>query len=210
MSIYDVLDTRDKTELKEDIDNNVKSIENIKNEIEGIKSSSGKYIVATKEQFYSSSSPIILSGGEWIDKQPEWTDGKYIWRRTLITYGDESFEYTPSEEGVCITGNTGSDGVSSVMLQITSSNGIVFKNNSIDTNLYVTIIVADKTITTSDEMYLIFGESSYIQWEVKPLGSDNFIEIPQNDDRISDNGFVLNLNPDDVSGQAVFNCSLIY
>lgn len=68
-------------------------------------------IVSTEEQFYASDSPTSLSGGTWSPAQPVWTEGKYIWRRTLVTYGSGSTEYTPSENGVCITGNTGANGV---------------------------------------------------------------------------------------------------
>lgn len=68
-------------------------------------------IVGANEEFYLSSSPTSLSGGEWSQTQPEWENGKYIWRRTLIQYGDGTSEYTPSEMGVCITGNTGAQGL---------------------------------------------------------------------------------------------------
>ena len=67
-------------------------------------------IVKTVEEFYQSVSPTELSGGEWLTTQPTWKEGKYIWRRTAITYGDGSSEYSPSSTGVCITGNTGAKG----------------------------------------------------------------------------------------------------
>ena len=67
-------------------------------------------IVKTVEEFYQSVSPTELSGGEWSTTQPTWKDGKYIWRRTTITYGDGHSEYSPSSTGVCITGNTGAKG----------------------------------------------------------------------------------------------------
>lgn len=67
-------------------------------------------IVKTVEEFYQSVSPTELSGGEWSTTQPTWEDGKYIWRRTAITYGDGRSEYSPSSTGVCITGNTGAKG----------------------------------------------------------------------------------------------------
>lgn len=63
------------------------------------------------EEFYQSSLPVSLSGGTWSTSQPTWTEGKYIWRRTKITYGDGSTAYSPSENGVCITGNTGPQGI---------------------------------------------------------------------------------------------------
>ena len=62
------------------------------------------------QQFYSSTSPTSLVGGSWSNSQPTWTEGKYIWRRNFVTYGDDRTEFTPSENGVCITGNTGAQG----------------------------------------------------------------------------------------------------
>ena len=67
-------------------------------------------IVSSVEEFYQSTSPISLVGGSWSTTQPIWTEGTYIWRRTAVTYGDGSSEYTPSPTGVCITGNTGAQG----------------------------------------------------------------------------------------------------
>lgn len=67
-------------------------------------------IKSTLEQFYLSTSPTSLVGGSWSNDQPAWTEGKYIWRRNFVTYGDDRTEFTPSENGVCITGNTGAQG----------------------------------------------------------------------------------------------------
>lgn len=67
-------------------------------------------VKSTLEQFYSSTSPTSLVGGSWSNNQPTWTEGKYIWRRNFVTYGDDRTEFTPSENGVCITGNTGAQG----------------------------------------------------------------------------------------------------
>ena len=77
------------------------------NEIEG---KVEKSIKSSVEQFYLSTSPTALSGGSWSASQPTWQDGRYIWRRTLVTYNDGSSTYTPSVNGVCITGNTGPQG----------------------------------------------------------------------------------------------------
>ena len=62
------------------------------------------------EEFYLSTSPTSLAGGSWSTSQPTWTQGRYIWRRSVVTYGDGAVQYTPSETGVCITGNTGAQG----------------------------------------------------------------------------------------------------
>lgn len=67
-------------------------------------------ITSSVEQFYQSTSPVSLIGGSWSETRPEWTEGTYIWRRTKITYADGSGEYSPDQNGVCITGNTGAQG----------------------------------------------------------------------------------------------------
>ena len=67
-------------------------------------------IISSQEQFYQSTSSTSLTGGSWSNTQPSWANGKYIWRRTLVTYGNNKTGYTPSETGVCITGNTGATG----------------------------------------------------------------------------------------------------
>lgn len=67
-------------------------------------------ITSTIEEFYLSSSPTSLSGGSWVTTQPTWTQGKYIWRRMKVTKGDGTTSYSPSQNGVCITGNTGAKG----------------------------------------------------------------------------------------------------
>lgn len=67
-------------------------------------------IKRTIEEFYQSTSPTELVGGKWSMSQPTWTEGTYIWRRTRVIYGDNSTEYTPSIDGICITGNSGANG----------------------------------------------------------------------------------------------------
>lgn len=173
----------------------------------------GDAIVSSTEEFYKSNSPIVLEGGSWSEKQPEWEDGKYIWRRTAIVRGDGSSEYTPDQNGVCITGNTGSDGKDgedAVTLQILSSNGNIFKNSSISTSLTVTIIVSGEMITSSDRMRQKFGDNATITWEQKRFGQDDFEVIDPTDSRLSDNGFILTLDPRDVFTHTVFNCALNY
>lgn len=106
-------------------------------------------ITSSVEEFYQSTSPTELTGGtEWSLTEPVWEDGKYIWRRTKNTYGDGRIEYTPSESGVCITGNSGKD---AVVLTITSSDGTVFKNNSGSTILTAHVYVGGIEQTITDE-----------------------------------------------------------
>lgn len=177
---------------------------------EDIETVVGDAVKEIKEEFYLSTSPTSLSGGVWLETQPIWESGKYIWRRTIVFYGDGSMEYTPSEDGVCITGNTGEHGEDSVLLQILSSNGNMFKNSTLATTLTVTIIVAGEMICSSREMHEYFGKNASIAWEQKRFGEQEFSAIDPEDNRLSDEGFILTLTADDVYTQTVFNCKLNY
>ena len=79
--------------------------------VEDVATAASKAVVKSVDHYYLSDSPTSLVGGSWGNTAPSWTDGKYIWCRSFITYGDGSTEYTPSENGVCITGNTGPRGL---------------------------------------------------------------------------------------------------
>lgn len=78
---------------------------------EAAKEAADKAVIDSQDQFYQSTSPTTLAGGQWDTTQPIWTQGTYIWRRTLVTYGDMHTEFQPSENGLCITGNTGEQGI---------------------------------------------------------------------------------------------------
>lgn len=170
-------------------------------------------IVSNVEEFYLSDSPTELIGDLWSTTAPAWTDGRYLWRRTKVTYGTGIYEYTPSEMGVCISGNTGAKGdkgEDSVLLMIESSNGNIFKNTGVATTLTVTIIVGDQRITSYRQLQEYFGSAAYLQWSVKRDGETEFTDLSLNDSRISDNGFIFTLNPSDVNVKTVFDCSLNY
>ena len=125
----------------------------------------GNTITKSVEEFYQSTSPVTLVGGNWSTEQPTWTEGTYIWRRTAITYGNGNSEYSPSSTGVCITGNTGAkgdDGAAAITLSITSSNGTVFKNNTGSTELTAHVYVAgvEQIITAAG----VCGTLGSIKW----------------------------------------------
>lgn len=101
-------------------------------------------IISSQEQFYQSTSPTSLTGGSWSNTQPSWANDKYIWRRTLVTYGNNKTGYTPSETGVCITGNTGATGKGIKSTAITyqaSSSG-----TTVPTGTWVTSVPATNAV----------------------------------------------------------------
>lgn len=73
----------------------------------GATGSDGKGVTSIVEQYYQSTSTASLSGGSWSTTYPGWTDGKYIWTRSVITYTDSS---TTTTTAICVTGSKGSTG----------------------------------------------------------------------------------------------------
>lgn len=104
----------------------------------------------------------------------------------------------------------GSNGEDAVLLNIDSSNGNIFKNNAVATTLTVTVIVAGKLLDTSEKLKEYFGENAVLKWEFKKFGETEFSPIDSGDPRLSDEGFIFTLSPQDVNSKITLNCILDY
>lgn len=169
-------------------------------------------IISTIEEFYQSDYSTSLSGGEWSIVEPVWVDGKFVFRRTKVTYGNGNVEYTPSETGVCITGNTGASGEKgedSTLLRIESSRGTVFKNNSISTTLSAVIYHGSHRITDMATLKSVIGSGAYLQWKWQKLDETEYGVISADDSRMGNDGFTFTLSPEDVNTKVTFMCELI-
>ena len=81
----------------------------------------GVGIASVDVQYYLSTSSTSLSGGSWSTTAPTWTDGRYMWSKTVTVYTDGTSSETAP---VCITGATGpkgDDGDAAVQYLIRSS-----------------------------------------------------------------------------------------
>lgn len=67
----------------------------------------GKTIKSIVEQYYMSTSPTAMLGGNWDTKYPGWENNKYIWTRSIYTYSDET---TLTTTAICVTGSKGETG----------------------------------------------------------------------------------------------------
>ena len=94
-------------------------------------------------------------------------------------------------------------------IYISSSKGSVFKNTNVSTILSVTIVRGTQRITDSATMKSVFGEGAYLQWKYQGKDDDEFWEIPQEDFRISENGFKFKVNPSDIYTKGVYTCDLV-
>lgn len=91
-----------------------KSAETAKSEIKRLDGELGevkkdyKSIQVVEEEYYRSTSPTELVGGEWVSQYPGWIEGTYIWTRSVIRYTDGT-EPTKTA-AVCVTGSKGATG----------------------------------------------------------------------------------------------------
>lgn len=54
----------------------------------------GKGVKSITPQYTISDSNVIQPTTGWANTEPEWSEGKYIWTRTLVVYDDNTQEYT--------------------------------------------------------------------------------------------------------------------
>lgn len=177
---------------------------------DGASGADGRGIAFIVEEYYHSDSATELEGGEWTEVVPSRDESKYLWTRTVITYTDESILETAP---ICVTGNrgaTGDKGADAILLQILSSNGHLFKNSDVSTTLTVEILTGGVNINSSEDMLTYFGADAKIIWQEKKQGETEYTDLPADDPRISDNGFIFTLNAEDLQMETVYMCCLDY
>ena len=95
------------------------------------------------------------------------------------------------------------------LLQIESSNGLVFKENQVNTVLSVAIYRGADRITDMTTLRSKMGNNVRLQWKWKRMNDSDYSIISSSDSRISNNGFTFTLSPTDVDTKVTFLCELI-
>jgi len=95
----------------------------------------GKGISSTAVTYQASSSGTTAPTGTWSSSIPSVSASQYLWTRTIITYSDSTTSTAYSVGMMGATGPTGEAGADAIVLSITSSNGLIFKNTDISTTL---------------------------------------------------------------------------
>ena len=109
-------------------------------------------------EILSKEKELLVKSSDFIDKKTYYFDG----------YINNSVKATC--EVTCINLRDGKD---AIVLHVSSSNGTSFKNSDISTTFTVSIIVGDKRIENSNDMYNIFGKNARIIWKVKRMNEDS-------------------------------------
>ena len=142
--------------------------------ITGQKGGTGVGISSVDVWYYQSTSATSLSGGSWATTAPTWSDGKYVWTKTITTYTNSTTDETVA---VCITGQKGATGVgiksvTEYYLATASSSGVATSTSgwttSVQTissdkkylwNYEVITYTNDTTSTTTPVIIGVFGST---------------------------------------------------
>lgn len=93
------------------------------------------------------------------------------------------------------------------VLQIESSNGLIFKDGIETTQLNVTIYRGSEIISNYEQLTVQLGHTPYLRWSY--LTDTGYVEIPASDSRLSNDSFTLTLSTADVTEKTTFKCELM-
>ena len=137
---------------------------------DGSQGEQGLSVSKVATQYYLSTSPSSLSGGSWVNTQPEVTAGTYLWERTKTTLSDNSVVYSSAVYAQTISGLV-SD-VDNVKGQITDKvwqSDITTSINSYDSSTVSTI--RDRVTTTEQNISGITTRVSDVESTTGSLGT---------------------------------------
>ena len=161
--------------------------------------------------------------GKWQYKTAAgvWTDFKPAQGSPTLTITEDSEAWTGNTASIRAIDTTSTaidtttlaklrDGTDAVSVHITSVNGFTFKNTGVATTMTVTVIAGETMIDTSAKLREKFGDNAQIIWQYKNVGETEFTPIDKSDPRLSDDGFIFVISPQDVYNKMTLSCSLDY
>ena len=122
-------------------------------------------VSSTSVTYQVGSSGTTKPTGEWSSTVPEVTNGQFLWTKTYVKYSDgkETTSYSISYKGTNGTnGKDGAAGADAITLTITSSNGMVFKNNTGSTVLTAHVYKGSVEQTITDAG--VCGSLGTVKW----------------------------------------------
>lgn len=105
-------------------------------------------------------------------------------------------------------GANGMSGENAINLHITSSEGLLFKEDNVSTDLTVSIHYGPYYITNALDLETYLGSNVYLQWKCKGIHDQDYTVIPASDSRLSNDGFTLTISTADVDNHITFICEL--
>ena len=116
----------------------------------------------TSVTYQAGTSGTTKPTGDWSETVPTVQNGQFLWTKTVVTYSDgkSTESYSVSYKGT--NGKDGAAGADAITVTITTSNGIVFKNNSGSTVLTAHVYkgAVEQSITDAG----VCGSLGTIKW----------------------------------------------
>lgn len=167
--------------------------------VDELRRSLARALTGSREEYAVSGSRVQAPGADatWTAVPPEATAGRYVWRRTVTTYGDGT---TTTSQAVPLTGE------SAVVVEISTTAGSTIRNNRGSTTLRATVSYGDERISDQATLEACFGAGSRLAWYPLRDGSlGDELAAPM----VSDGGFSLSVSAADVAGDVTYVCELL-
>lgn len=117
-------------------------------------------VTNTTTQYQKSTSGTTVPSGTWSDTALAPDVNNYVWTKTTITYSDGATAITYAVAGK--QGQQGAAGADAITMSITSSNGVIFKNNSGTTTLTAHVYKAGSEQSITDAG--VCGTLGSVKW----------------------------------------------
>lgn len=151
-------------------------------------------ISSTSVTYQASSSGTTAPTGAWQSSVPSVSNGQFLWTKTVVTYSDgkSTTSYSVAYKGT--NGTNGKNGADAIAMTITSSNGMIFKNNSGSTVLTAHVFVGgvEQSITDAG----VCGSYGSVKWY--KAGSSTAIATAK----------TLTVSASDVANSQAYTCQL--
>ena len=144
----------------------------------------GKGITSIVEQYYSSTSQTSLTGGSWSTAVPAWTQGRYIWTRSVITYTDNT---TTTTSAVCVSGSkgdTGATGAAAKYIIVSGDQAFRYTNNFTGTPTPSSITLTATKFNLTDACTWKYKRAGETTWNTITSTTGTTYEVVHNNSTI--------------------------
>lgn len=142
--------TQRTVEISTDLGNITQTVEETTTKVSNLENTQKSNIRSVSVQYALSNSSVTPPTTDWSTTAPEWQSGKYMWQKTVTTYGDGT---TVSSEPTCIQGAKGETGASGK----DGTNGIDGKDGNNGKSAYQIWLDAGNTGTEEDYLASLKG-----------------------------------------------------
>ena len=171
----------------------------------GVTNKAEEGFVQSVTTYYGVSTSASIPPSEWSTDPPEVGEGEYLWQYTKVR---RSGTVTKSDP-VCISAAGAGDGEDAALIYLHSSNGTILHAGNTGTEITVTVYYGSDAIRDITNLRTAFGSGARLAWYKSEYGESTYDPISPSDPMISNSGFALTLDADDVDTKATYNCRLM-